>query len=112
MTTLLPPSMSPSVIDQARLELTRRRAREELKRRRLIDFTTSFTNDYLPGGVHREVAAHLEAFMEAVERRLSPRLMIFLPPRTGKSQLCSRCFPAYVLGHHPEWEIICATYGQ
>lgn len=58
------------------------------------------------------MAAHLEAFMEAVDRKLSPRLMIFMPPRHGKSQLCSRCFPAFVLGHHPEWEIICATYGQ
>lgn len=99
-------------MDQARLELLKRKARTELKRRRLVDFTTAFTNDYDPGWVHHEVAAHLEAFMEAVERRLSPRLMIFLPPRTGKSQLCSRCFPAYMLGHHPNWEIICATYGQ
>jgi hypothetical protein len=66
----------------------------------------------MPGWVHKEVAEHLEAFMEAVERKQSPRLMIFLPPRTGKTQLVSRCFPAYVMGHHPEWEVIAATFGQ
>ncbi len=66
----------------------------------------------MPGWVHEEVAAHLEAFMEAVKRKQSPRLMIFLPPRTGKTQLVSRAFPAYMLGHNPNWEIIAATYGQ
>lgn len=97
---------------QAILEIRRRAAGKELQRRKLIPFTTAFTNDYQPGWVHREIAEHLEAFMEAVERKLSPRLMIFLPPRLGKTQLVSRCFPAFILGHHPQWEIICATFGQ
>lgn len=94
------------------MELQRRAASTELQRRKLIHLTSAFTNDYNPGWVHKEVAEHLEAFMEAVEQKRSPRLMIFLPPRTGKTQLVSRCFPAYLLGHHPEWEIIAATYGQ
>jgi hypothetical protein len=97
---------------QAILEMKRRAASKELQRRKLIHFTTAFTNDYSAGWVHNEVAEHLEAFMEAVERKLSPRLMVFLPPRTGKTQLVSRCFPAFLLGHHPQWEIIAATYGQ
>lgn len=101
-----------SLGSQAALELQRRAATTELQRRKLIHLTSAFTNDYMPGWVHKEVAEHLEAFMEAVEQKRSPRLMIFLPPRTGKTQLVSRCFPAYLLGHHPEWEIISATYGQ
>ncbi len=36
--------------------------------------------------------------------------MIFLPPRHSKSQLVSRHFPAFVLGHHPEAEIISCSY--
>jgi hypothetical protein len=106
---LLEPKSLP---DQAILELQRRAATTELQRRKLVHLTSAFTNDYMPGWVHKEVAEHLEAFMEAVEQKKSPRLMIFLPPRTGKTQLVSRCFPAYLLGHHPEWEIIAATYGQ
>src|SRR5687768_16021754 len=69
---------------QALQELRRRAATKELQRRKLIHFTAAFTNDYMSGWVHQEVADHLEAFMEAVDRKLSPRLMIFLPPRTGK----------------------------
>ena len=113
-----PPSLPPQVTlamdpaTQAILELRRRAAGKELQRRKLIPFTAAFTNEYQPGWVHREIAEHLEAFMEAVERKLSPRLMIFLPPRLGKTQLVSRCFPAFMLGHHPSWEIICATFGQ
>ncbi len=108
----MPVAMALDPATQAILEMRRRAATSELRRRDLVHFTTAFTNDYDPGWVHKEVAEHLEAFMEAVEQKLSPRLMIFLPPRTGKTQLVSRCFPAFCLGHHPEWEIIAATYGQ
>jgi hypothetical protein len=96
----------------AQQELTKRKARQELQRRSLIHFTSAFTNGYTPGWVHYDVANRLEAFAQAVRERKSPRLMIFLPPRAGKSQLVSRCFPAYFLGHNPEFDVICATYGQ
>jgi hypothetical protein len=36
--------------------------------------------------------------MEAVERGERPRLMIFAPPRHGKSLLASQKFAAYALG--------------
>ncbi len=35
--------------------------------------------------------------------------MVFAPPRSGKSEVISRNFPAYVLGKHPDWEIIAAS---
>jgi predicted phage terminase large subunit-like protein len=40
------------------------------------------------------------------------RLIINLPPRSLKSHTASICFPAYVLGHKPSAQIICASYGQ
>jgi predicted phage terminase large subunit-like protein len=40
------------------------------------------------------------------------RLIINLPPRSLKSHAASICFPAYVLGHKPSTQIICASYGQ
>ena len=62
-----------------------------------------------------ELAAHHQLIverLEALERGEIPRLMIFLPPRHGKSLLASQIFPAWYLGHHPDREIISATYGQ
>jgi predicted phage terminase large subunit-like protein len=87
-------------------------ARRELARRTLLDFTLATKPGYEVGWIHKEVTDLLDAFVEAVERRLSPRLIIELPPRHGKSELISRRFPAYLLGKHPEWEVVCATYNQ
>lgn len=39
------------------------------------------------------------------------RLMIMMPPRHGKSELCSRLFPAWMLGIHPDCQIILTSYG-
>lgn len=91
-----------------RLELARR----ELAARRLIFFTTTFLADYKPGWVHQDICRRLEKFVLAVERGESPRLMIAMPPRAGKSQLASDIFPSWVLGKHPEWGIIGASYAQ
>ena len=38
------------------------------------------------------------------------RLMLFVPPRHGKSQLGSINFPAYYLGKHPSHEVIVSSY--
>lgn len=38
------------------------------------------------------------------------RLMIYMPPRHGKSQLASQYFPAWYLGHHPDNRIILTSY--
>jgi predicted phage terminase large subunit-like protein len=50
--------------------------------------------------------------LEAIERGEISRLMIFLPPRHGKSLIGSAIFPAWYLGRHPERHLIFATYGQ
>lgn len=55
---------------------------------------------------HRLIAAHLDA----VEAGLIDRLMIFLPPRHGKSHLSSVSFPAYYLGRNPDRRVILSSY--
>jgi predicted phage terminase large subunit-like protein len=35
-----------------------------------------------------------------------------MPPRSGKSELGSRNFPPWVLGQHPDWEIIATSHTQ
>jgi predicted phage terminase large subunit-like protein len=87
-------------------------ARRDLARRRLVYFTTTMMPTYLPGWVHQDVCRRLERFMRQVEAGQSPRLMLAMPPRSGKSQLASSMFPSWVLGHHPDWPIILSSYAQ
>ena len=91
---------------KVKLELAKR----VLARRSLIQFTRRFYPQYTPGWVHFDIARRLEQFMRDVENRKSPRLMLLVPPRHGKSELASIRFPAYMLGHHPEWEVINCGY--
>ena len=57
---------------------------------------------------HRLIAEKLEA----VERGEIDRLMIFMPPRHGKSELASKRFPAWCLGRNPKRQIIAASYNS
>lgn len=50
--------------------------------------------------------------LEACLRGETKRLIINVPPRSLKSHCASVAFPAYVLGHNPSAQIICASYGQ
>jgi predicted phage terminase large subunit-like protein len=49
--------------------------------------------------------------LESLERAETDRLMIFCPPRHGKSLLVSGIFPAWYLGRHPEQSVIASSYG-
>lgn len=60
-------------------------ARRELARRKLLPFIQKFNKTYDAGWVHEHICSRLEKFVEAVERKESPRLMIFMPPRAGKN---------------------------
>ena len=50
--------------------------------------------------------------LEAVERGELKRLMVFMPPRHGKTELCSIRFPAWYLGKHPQKSIIGCSYAE
>jgi predicted phage terminase large subunit-like protein len=54
------------------------------------------------------IAAKLEDCMRGKIRRL----IVNLPPRSLKSHAITVAFPAWVLGHKPSSQIICASYGQ
>src|SRR5699024_7208775 len=45
-----------------------------------------------------------------VEAGKQPRLIIQAPPRSGKSELFSRRFPAWAFGQNPNLQIIAASY--
>jgi len=50
--------------------------------------------------------------LEACRRGETTRLIINVPPRSLKSHAASVAFPAFILGHNPSAQIICASYGQ
>lgn len=82
----------------------------ELSRRNLLAFTAATYPEYQIGWVHREICAKLMDFYVKVKRKQSPRLIITMPPRHGKSELVSRRFPAWCLGLDPNLSFISATY--
>lgn len=91
---------------------TKELARRELGRRRLIEFIKQFHPKYKAGWVHYDICKRLEKFAEDVTAGKSPRLMLLMPPRHGKSQIVSRLFPAWYLGHHPDQEFIGCSYNM
>src|SRR4051794_35535445 len=71
---------------------------------RELNPTTPFLHTW-----HNEL---LTSKLEACRRGETTRLIINVPPRSLKSHAAAVCFPAFVLGHNPSAQIICASYGQ
>ena len=74
--------------------------------RSLLAFTLWTKPDYRPGRPHRLLAQHLDQLLAGRFKRL----MVFLPPRHGKSELVSRRLPAYFLGLYPDKQVIACSY--
>jgi len=85
-------------------------ARRELARRELLYFIKRRNARYKAGWFHELLCRELEAFSEQVENELSPRLMVFAPPRHGKSQVGSIDFPAWHFGRCPWHQYIGVSY--
>ena len=85
-------------------------AMRALSRKHLLPFVERFNSDYVAGWVHKDICLRLEKFSEDVNNRKSPRLMLFMPPRHGKSTLASVAFPAWHMGRNPEHEFISCSY--
>lgn len=77
-------------------------------RQSLLGFTEYTLPQYRRAAHHELIAEKLEA----VERGEIDRLMIFMPPRHGKSELASKRFPAWCLGRKPDRQIIAASYNS
>jgi len=77
-------------------------------RRNLLDFARYVMPEYVVGPPHRIMAEKLEA----VARGEITRLMVFIPPQTGKSTLVSKLFPVWCLGHRPDLHLTQASYAH
>ncbi len=103
--------MAKSRAELALLEEVDRKLAQES----LIDFSTYMAPRwYKPVKHHVLVAGYLEQVARYIEtggKEGIGRLMIFEPPRYGKSIQVSQFFPAWLLGRMPDCRIILASYG-
>lgn len=77
------------------------------KRRYFRQFLRAFTPELtweFPHLVH--IQKELEDALERAVAGQNQRLMIFCPPRHGKSEMCTVRFPAYCLHKRPYWKVI------
>lgn len=80
----------------------------ELAHDSLLAYSALLNPDY-------EIPEHIATIarvLEQVDRGELKRVIITIPPRHGKSMLCSQYFPAWYLGRNPDKYLITSTYGQ
>ena len=83
-------------------------ARRELARRHMSDFVLYVDRSYQMNWHHQLLCEYLDRLAQKEIRRL----MVFMPPRHGKSELVSRKFPAFLLGNKPDTSIISCSYAS
>lgn len=83
-----------------------KKARIELSKRHFRDFISYTKPDYEFNWHHEALCAKMDAFAKGIIRKL----MVFMPPQHGKSQLTTRHFPAYLLGVRPRTKIVVCSY--
>lgn len=84
------------------MELLRRKASK-----RLYDFLYFTNGRYEAAWHHKYIADQLDNFFQSDDVN---KLMLFVPPQHGKSEIASRAFPAYVLGRNPDTKIAACSY--
>lgn len=97
-----PPSPPVGPAAAAQELLNRRNARK-----RLLHFTNYTFPGYETNWHHAVLCDYLDRFATGEIKRL----MVFMPPRHGKSELVSRRLPAYILGLNPDAQVIATSYG-
>lgn len=78
----------------------------QIARRDIRAFTERTFPGYETNWHHEEVFKKVDEFVFGD----LDRLMIFMPPRHGKSEIVSRRLPAFILGNHPGDHVIGTSY--
>lgn len=88
------------------LSWTEQDVEQEKARRRLKSFIAYTMPEYEFNWHHDYMIDKLERFARGDIKRL----MVFMPPRHGKSQLVSRHLPAFIFGRNPDARVIACSY--
>lgn len=91
-----------------RLEEAEKRVKRAKARRHFGNYVKYVKPNYRWAWHNKLLARKLNDFAHGRIKRL----MIFMPPRHGKSELGSRLLPAYIHGINPEANIIAASYSS
>lgn len=92
----------PELTDEM-MDVFRQEAQQDL-----LSYSIFMNKDYQTLPFHRTIADKLQE----VKSGKCKRLMVFMPPRSWKSQLASINFPAWVLWNDPSKKVVVASYGQ
>lgn len=76
--------------------------------KKLASFTTYTKDDYDIQWFHDIVCTYLDK----LSNREIKKLMIFMPPQHGKTELSSRRLPAFLLGKNPKEKLILGSYNS
>ena len=79
-------------------------------RKKLSNFITYTKDDYALQWFHKLICYKLDALLDGSLGK--NKLMIFVPPQHGKSEISSRRFPAYALGRNPKLKVAICSYSQ
>lgn len=97
---------------QLEIAVQKKLVEEELKIRRarknLLDFTLYTKDNYEVGWHHKYMCDKLTEFAEGKIKKL----MIFVPPQHGKTELATRRMSAFLLGKYPEKKLAVAAYNH
>lgn len=96
-------------------EIRAERVAREKSRRHLIEFSEYMRPWYKAAAHHRivgELLEQVEIYIRTRGKSGIGRLMLFEPPRHGKSEQVSRFFPAWLLGRLPDSNVILTSYGS
>lgn len=92
---------------ERRLALLQRSLDYRLANRKMLHFSKWTNKNYQANWHHQVICSELDALIRGDTRYL----MLFVPPRNGKSELVSRRLPAMAFGINPNEQIIGASYG-
>ena len=90
-------------------------ARRELVKRDLLEYNKQFwpEKQWQFNWFHQEVAGIIQdSFAKAMKDNCRINLSFSVPPGHSKTQLVTRSLPGWILGNHPDKEILIATASQ
>lgn len=94
-----------SVEDRVRLLQLLREERTRDARRKIRSYFRRMTGLSIPAHMGK-----VFDLIQAMEEDKVDRAMVFMPPRHGKTTICSRIAPAWIMGRNPKESVMAATH--
>lgn len=101
--------MTLDLTDPTTLSALDAAAERDLARTGLLDFIEYVRENYQANWHHEFIC---QIVQDWIEGKGPPRIMLEMPPAHGKSEIVSRCTPAYILGTHKAAKIIACSHTQ